>query len=381
MRPSPDRPLRVAISTSVGQRGRSGVATYLFGLIDGLLRTSPDIRLRLVGLANDKPLFQPWLDRCDWEEVSEFWRPATRDIFWHQFLLPRRLKRAGCDLVHIPSYRRVLASGGIPQVLTIHDCASFQLRGKYDAARNFYTKRVVVPLARRVRQLVAVSGTTAQDITRYYGIPAEQISVVWNGIDHARFRPDAVAEAPSLDHPYFLYVARLEHPAKNHVRLIEAFEQVVARRPELPHSLVLAGADWHGADAIHARIAASPVRSRILTPGFVKTEALAGWYAGAEAMIYPSLFEGFGLPPLEAMACGCPVACSARGSLGEVVGDAARLVDPENPTDIAASLLEMLLPAERAKWRARGLRRAALFDWREVGKNTAHLYRRAKLAD
>jgi len=376
-----DHPLRVGLSTSVCQRGRSGVATYLFGLIDGLVRSAPDIRLTLFGLANDKPLFARWLDHCDWEEVPERWRPAVRDIFWHQFILPGRLRQAGCDLVHIPSYRRVLARPGRPQVLTIHDCASFRMPGKYDLARSTYTQRVVVPLARRAHEVITVSGTTADDVAQYYGVPRAGLAVIWNGIDHARFNPSAASNAPALDWPYFLYVARLEHPAKNHVRLIEAFEQVVARHPDLPHRLVLAGADWHGADQVHARIAASPARSRIVTPGFVKTEALPGWYAGAEAMIYPSLFEGFGLPPVEAMACGCPVACSSRGSLAEVVGDAARLVDPDNPADIAASLLEMLDPAQRTRWRERGLRRAAQFDWREVGKLTAAAYRRAVLSD
>ena len=376
---NPDQLLRVGLSTSVGQRGRSGVATYLFGLVDGLVRSAPDIRPVLFGLAGDRPLFAPWLDRCDWEEVSEFWRPAVRDIFWHQTVLPGRLARARCALVHIPSYRRVLARNATPQVLTIHDCASFRVTGKYDAARLFYTRRVVVPLARRVRELITVSGATAADVVQFYGRRRETIDVVWNGIDHARFRPAAVAEAPALGWPYFLYVARLEHPAKNHVRLIEAFEQVVAQQPALPHRLVLAGADWHGAAAIHARIAASPVRERIVTPGFVKTEALAGWYAGAEAMLYPSLFEGFGLPPIEAMACGCPVACSGRGSLEEVVGDAARLVNPDDPRDIAASMCEMLHPETKERWRARGLRRAALFDWLEVGRQTAAIYRRAAL--
>jgi glycosyltransferase involved in cell wall biosynthesis len=379
--PTRENLLRVGLSTTVCQRGRSGVATYLFGLIDGIVRTEPGIRLTLFGFAGDKPLFARWLDRCDWAEIDECWRPAVRDIFWHQFLFPRRLREAGCDLVHIPSYRRVLARPGVPQVLTIHDCASFRLRGKYDLARTTYTRRMVVPLARRADQLLTVSGTTADDVAQFYGIPRGDITVVWNGIDHARFNPAAAAEAPALDWPYFLYVARLEHPAKNHVRLIEAFEQVLAARPDLPHRLVLAGADWHGADAIHARIAASPAKDRIVTPGFVATEALPGWYAGAEAMVFPSLFEGFGLPPVEAMACGCPVICSARGSLGEVAGGAARRIDPEDTTDMAVALMEMLRPGMRSVWRERGLRHAARFNWTEVGRTTAEAYRRAVLTD
>jgi glycosyltransferase involved in cell wall biosynthesis len=295
-------------------------------------------------------------------------------------MLPRRLRALRTDVVHVPSYRRVLARSTPPQVVTIHDCASFQLKGKYDAARDLYTRRVVVPLARGARALIAVSGTTATDITQFYGVDQSRIEVIWNGIDHRRFSPAAAAGVPPIDHPYFLYVARFEHPAKNHVRLIAAFEQLLSRYPAIPHRLVLAGADWHGAEAIHARIAASPVRERIITPGFVKTEALAGWYARAEALVFPSLFEGFGLPPIEAMACGCPVVCSARGSLGEIVGDAARRVDPASPADIASGMADMLQTPTRQTWRERGLAHAARFDWLNVGQRTAAVYRRAALA-
>jgi glycosyltransferase involved in cell wall biosynthesis len=372
-----DPGLHVVLSTSVGQRGRSGVASYLAGLVDGLLgRDEPGFRLTLVGLEGDRPLFAPWLDRCGWEPVAERWRPAVRDIFWHQFLLPARLRRLGADVVHIPSYRRVLARPPCPQVLTIHDCASFQLRGKYDALRNLYTRRVVVPLARRADEVVTVSAATAADVTRFYGRPRDRIDVVWNGIDHRRFRPEATGPRP-VPEPYFLYLARLEHPAKNHVRLVAAFETLLAERPALPHRLVLAGADWHGAAEIHRRVAASPVRDRILTPGFVRLADLPGWYAAATAMVYPSLFEGFGLPPVEAMACGCPVVCSDRGSLGEVVGDAARRVDPEDPADIARGLAEMVEDAARGSWRERGLRRAALFSWVRCARETLAVYRRA----
>ncbi len=136
-------------------------------------------------------------------------------------------------------------------------------------------------------------------------------------------------------HPYFIYLARLEHPGKNHVRLIQAFEQFCARNPGLTHELLLGGADWHGAEVIHQRVAASALKGRIREIGFVPKTDLPHWYAGATAMVYPSLFEGFGLPPIEAMACGCPVISSAAGSLGEVVGDAARIIDPLEPETIA----------------------------------------------
>ncbi len=156
--------------------------------------------------------------------------------------------------------------------------------------------------------------------------------------------------------PYFIYLARLEHPGKNHVRLIEAFESFCAQHPSSPHELLLGGADWHGAEVIHERIAASPCRGRIRALGFVGNDDLPLWYAGAAAMVYPSLFEGFGLPPIEAMASGCPVISSVCGSLGEVVGDAARVVDPLSPADMAEALAELA----HDRRRRRGLAGAGL---------------------
>ena len=373
--------LHVALSTSVNQRGKSGVAAYLFGLVDGLVNTCPDVKLSLFGLAADRPLFAPWLDRAAWIDVSESCRPAVRDILWHQFIFPRRLRAIGADVVHIPSYRRILARPPCPQVVTVHDCAAFHVRGKYDAARMAYGRHVVPRLARQARRLVTVSQATARDVEKFFHRPASQIDVVWNGIDHRRFQPatpDALAAfraRHNLARPYLVYLARIEHPAKNHVRLIEAYERLVARRPGLPHDLVLAGADWHGAEVVHARIAASPLRERIRATGFVSAADLPLWYAGAELLAYPSLFEGFGLPPVEAMACACPVVCSDRGSLGEVVGDAARIVDPESP-DAIADGLAAVLDAPGA-WRERGLARARLFDWNRCAQATAALYQAA----
>ena len=163
-------------------------------------------------------------------------------------------------------------------------------------------------------------------------------------------------------------------PTSNHVRLIEAFEQFTNTHPDAEHDLVFGGADWHGADQIHARIAASPVSARIRNLGFVDDAALPLWYAGATAMVYPSLFEGFGLPPVEAMACACPVIASPRGSLAEVVGDAARLIDPLDINDIATALGELIVPAQRDAWSQRGLQRAALFDWRESARRLTQVY-------
>ena len=376
--------LRVALSVSVVQRGKSGVASYVFGLLDGLRAIGAPIELTLLGLAEDRPLFEPWLDRCEWEPVDEKWRPAARNIAWHQTLLRPVLRRLRADVLHIPSYRRIVWRPPVPQVVTIHDCAAFAVRGKYDFARMFYGRQVVTRLARQADGLMTVSHATALDVERHFAIAPHCISIVWNGIDHASFHPRPAEETRAFAErklgaaaaPYFLYLARLEHPGKNHVRLIEAFERFAAENPARAEQLIFGGADWHGAEVIHARIAASPLRARIRNLGFVGKSDLPLWYSGATAMIYPSLFEGFGLPPVEAMACGTPVISSTRGSLGEVVGDAARLIDPEDPADMAAAMAG-ITPATRAEWSGRGIARAGKFRWETAARAVVRSYERA----
>lgn len=376
--------INVALSTSVVQRGKSGVATYIFGLLEGLRRTDAEVAITLLGLADDQPLFSRWLDRCRWVSVPEIYRSAVRNIWWHQTKLPQILRRDKIDVLHVPSYRRIVAQPRCPQVVTIHDLAAFALRGKYDLARTLYGKYVVRLLARRADVITTVSRTTADDVERYFGVPTADTHVIWNGIDHDQLQPqspEAVRAAMARlgqTEPYFIYLARLEHPAKNHVRLIEAFEQFCERQPDARHELLLGGADWHGAEIIHARIAASPRRERIRALGFVSATDLPFWYAGATAMVYPSLFEGFGLPPIEAMACGCPVISSGSGSLAEVVGDAARIVDPLSVESIAAALEAVAFqPGVADELRRAGLAHAAKFSWEKAARAVTGLYHQA----
>jgi glycosyltransferase involved in cell wall biosynthesis len=375
---------RVALSTSVVQRGKSGVASYVFGLLDGLRGIRAPIDLTLIGLADDKPLFEKWLDFCAWETVPERWRSATRNVFWHQTLLRGVLKKLRADVLHVPSYRRIVWRPPCAQVVTVHDCAAFAVQGKYDAARMFYGRHIVTRLARQADALIAVSQATAGDMQRYFGVPADEVKVVWNGVDHATFRPQAEARVRdelaarfAQARLYYFYLARLEHPGKNHVALIEAFELFAARFPDRGEDLVFAGADWHGAAAIHARIASSPIRNRIRSLGFLGKSDLPLWYSGATAMVYPSLFEGFGLPPVEAMACGCPVICSPRGSLREIAGDAARFIEPEDISGIASALGEMTVET-RAAWIPRGISRASQFAWMKTAEAVLGIYLAAK---
>lgn len=376
--------MKIALSTSVMQRGRSGVGQYVLSLVRAFLPLASEHEFTLFVLEDDLPLFAFARDVMRIEPVSECHRSPVRNILWHQTTLPDLLRYRGVDVLHIPSYRRMLWSRPCALVSTIHDLAPFHVPGKYDAARMFYGRVVARQLAQRQDEIIAVSQVTAGDLEADFQMPRERVTVIPNGIDHERFRPGsaeaaraAVCAPRGLTAPFFLYVARLEHPAKNHARLIEAFSRYKAATGS-PWQLVLAGGDWHGAETIHELIAASPFAREIHALGFVASQDLPAWYQAAGAFVFPSLYEGFGLPPVEAMACGCPVLSSTRGALAETTGNAAGRLEPEDVPQIERQLARI---AGEPEWRARlqsaGLARAAHFTWEAAAAATFGVYARA----
>lgn len=375
--------MRIGLSTSVIQGGKTGIAEYVFELVRGFASATTEHEFVLFVLENDLPLFAGVEKAMKLVPVAERFRPPVKDILWHQRVLPGLVREHRLDVLHVPSYRRMLWPRPCALVATVHDLAAFRVKKKYDWKRMFYGRVVASLLARRQDGIIAISHATARDITQFWKLPRGRITVIHHGVDRQRFAPGphGIAKAVGrqrfgLDQPFFLYVARLEHPAKNHLRLISAFERFKAET-RLPWQLVFAGSDWHGAEAIHAAIQRSPCASDIRRLGFVAEEDLPMLYRAADAFVYPSLYEGFGLPPLEAMACGCPVLCSARGALREVVGDAAVIVDPEDVTGLALALSQIAANEEaRDGLRTAGLERAAQFDWQQTVARTLEVYER-----
>jgi glycosyltransferase involved in cell wall biosynthesis len=376
--------MKIGFSTSVVQRGQSGVGQYVFALLRAFARLDEQHDFTLFVLKGDLPLFAEFADTMRIVPVAECFRRPVVNILWHQMHLPSLARAHRLDVLHIPSYRRLVWSHPCALVATIHDLAPFHIANKYDPLRTFYARVVARRLAQRQNAIIAISRNTARDIFRFFDVPRNHVRVIYNGLDHARFTPEGGPDAAArvrklwkLDQPYFLYVSRLEHPAKNHVRLIAAFDHF-KKATNSNWQLVLAGKDWHGAEAIHEAIAHSPFRHDIRNLGFVTDSDLPLLYRAAGACVYPSLFEGFGMPPVEAMACGCPVLSSDRGALGEVIGDAALIVDPDDVPDLSRKLRAMASdPDLRARLRERGLRQARRFDWAETAAATLELYKLA----
>lgn len=375
--------MKIGLTATMIQGGRSGVAQYVFSIVKELIRAGR-MDLHVFVLEDEIPLFNFAKDGCRIIPVSRSAAPPVKNILWHQLTLPQLAKELKLDVLHVPSYRRLVSKAPCPTVGTIHDLAPFHVKGKYDLARMFYGRVIVKTLARVQTEIISVSHCTARDIESFFGIPQSRLHVIHNGIDHDRFFPgdlDAARNWTATKHqitaPYFLYVSRLEHPGKNHVRLIEAFDSF-KKSTGSDWQLVLGGGDWHGCEAIKSAAASSESANDIRFLGFVPDADLPNLYRAARAMVYPSLFEGFGLPPVEAMACGTPVISSTRGALAEVVADAALTIEPENVEDITRALVSLYSDSSLStNLASKGLTNAARFHWSHTAASVTDIYHKA----
>jgi glycosyltransferase involved in cell wall biosynthesis len=372
--------MRIGLSTSVIDRGYTGIAQYVLALVRTFAADPGPHQFVLFVLQDELALFEFARERVTLVPVAESYRAPVKNIFWHQRILPRLARDYHLDVLHVPSYRRMLWSCPCALVATIHDLAPFHVPAKYDWKRMFYGRVVARWLARRQDQIIAISQTTAHDIAKHFG-QKDNVTVIPNGVDLERFSPApagvaraVVAQRFGLHQPYFLYVARLEHPGKNHLGLIRAFHDFKSERRG-DWRLVLAGSNWRGADKIHAAIRHSPFAREIDCLGFVPDEDLPFLYRGAEVVVCPSLYEGFGLPVLEAMASARPVICSNRGALAEVAGSAAILFNPEDVTALKNHLLRIAADEGlRRELSGAGLAQAQQFNWETTARRTIDTY-------
>jgi glycosyltransferase involved in cell wall biosynthesis len=283
-------------------------------------------------------------------------------LVWTQTALRVELRRARPDLLLNLMAEGVLGAG-IPQVTVIHDVLPLRYPTEYPRQR-YYFRYYVPAVLRQSQAVVASSESTRQDLVRFYGLPLDRVVVVPCGYDPARFWPARPEDRATVE-PYALYVGNIM-PHKNLLRLLEAF----ARLPRERSRLVIRG--WGRSQhvrAVRERVAALGLDSRLDWRPYATVEELPALYRRARMLVLPSLAEGFGLPALEALACGTPVVTSNTSSLPEVVGDAALLVDPHDVDALAAAMRRLFEDDDLAEeLRARGLGRAAPFSWARTGR-------------
>jgi glycosyltransferase involved in cell wall biosynthesis len=303
-------------------------------------------------------------------------RAAVR-VVWEQCVQPRVLRRIGADLVHGPVFISPLLAP-CPAVVTIHDLSFIRFPEMFHPINRLYLTMLTRLSAKRARRLIAVSAHTAAESTELLGVPPERIDVVHHGIDPA-FRPlpadgvESFRRRKELPEHFVLAVGTLE-PRKNHTRLVEAF----ARIRDSQVKLVLVGGKGWLYDQLFARVEALGLSGRVIFAGYVTNDELPLWYNAATVLAYPSVYEGFGLPVLEAQACGTPVLTSNVSSLPEAAGDAALMIDPYDVEAIVAGLSRLLTDEPlQHELRERGLARARGFSWPRTAQETARVYQRA----
>ena len=359
-----------------------GIGTYIRNVVRTLARLDRESQYFLIGLPAK-------VDEC---------RPLPPNF--HAVPLPDRestlkgsfefravVRRLHCDVVHIPHLFWIPRGLSCPYVVTVHDLLDhmYGARDRSSLRRSLHlqlTRRAL----RKAARVLAVSQFTKSEIARTFAVPDDRIEVVYNAIDerflhgHAsQADRDLIAERYQVNYPFLLYAGAIR-PHKNVVRTIEAFSALkteLEKEQQLPDlKLIIIGDDLSGHPGLRRTVVRSGVQNDVRFLGFVPIEVLRIFYDVAKIFVFPSLYEGFGLPPLEAMAHGTPVVTSNTSSLPEVAGNAALLVNPENVFEIQRALQRALLdPVLRTRMKQRGYEQAQRFSWTSSVSRILEIYR------
>jgi glycosyltransferase involved in cell wall biosynthesis len=302
-------------------------------------------------------------------------------IAWEQVAWPWLAARNQIDLLHSMAFVTPWLSRR-PAVVTVFDLSFMHFPEAFPAAQRWYLTSQTARSVRRARRVIAISESGRQDVHRFFDVPLTRIDVVYPGVD-AVYRPlppeeiAAFRQRQDLADRFVLHVGTLQ-PRKNILALIDAFAQ--AASPDV--MLVLVGGKGWLFEEIFSRVQALGLQDRVRFTGYVPDEDLPLWYNAASVLAFPSLYEGFGMPVVEAMACGTPVVTADSSSLPEAVGEAGLLFDPQNVAELADRLTAVLHnPDLAATMRAKGLIQAQQFNWEKAGRETAAVYRKAMTGD
>jgi glycosyltransferase involved in cell wall biosynthesis len=370
----------MVIGFDIRRSGSFGVGSYIKSLVRAFARRPARHEYVLVGSAANQEAFPDLPENFrflrfekSFSGLSSHWRL--------QFLL----RPLGLDVFHIP-HRSVPYFIPCPYVATVHDLDQILFREAYGSKlKSEIFFHVLRQGLRRADRIIAVSQATKSDLISVLAIPEERIHVIHNAIDDEFTKRDSEQERQrtleryQVDYPFLLYVGNIQ-PQKNLPRLVEAFAVVQAELEQHLHyrnlRLIIIGNELGAHPDLRRSVIRSRVQHRVRFLGFVPIDTLRIFYSSAAAFVFPSLYEGFGLPPLEAMAQGTPVVTSNVSSLPEVVGDAALMVNPENVFDIARGIRQALLDdALRQQLSARGREQAMRYSWDRAADRVLEIYR------
>jgi glycosyltransferase involved in cell wall biosynthesis len=361
--------LFVALDTTHALINRTGLGRYAAEL-QPALGARPDVNVLPIRAVR----------RVAASRAGRIAQGLRRETLYYPEGFARAARRVGAQLVHLPTPAPVRAAG-MPLVVTVLDLLPLRHPELFTRQTRAHT-RLYVPFVRRATRLIVPSHYTRAEAIELLRVPPDRVVVIPIG-RAPRFSPravdrDALEAELGVGERYVLTVGTLE-PRKNLVTVLRAFRRVADAVPDV--DLVITGGRGWRNDAFESELGGAGAARRVRLTGFVSDERLVDLYAGAACFVFPSLAEGFGLPPLEAMACGAPVIVSDRTALPEVVGDAALLVDPRDPAALAAQIVRVLDDSQLATGlREAGLERAHGFTWAATAAATENVYREALAA-
>jgi len=370
------RKKRIGINASKYFDVNTGVGRYTYNLSKSILKTDdrydycfyvPD------GMGN---AIRADTTGTHLEKARETIQNNTLRILWEQIVLPMSSRKDRRDLIHYTDHALSLIYGARTTIITVHDIAYIRFPNLLNKSRRIYKKNILKISIRKADIIVADSHSTKRDIIEYFGVEDEKIKVVHLGVE-SRFRPIGNVEEyrlrNNLPSKMILNVGTLE-PRKNVVTLIKAFKRLREKGFE-DYKLVIAGDKGWLYEQIFKDVDHSGLKQEILFRGVVSDEDLPMLYNCADIFVYPSLYEGFGLPPLEAMACGIPVITSNTSSLPEVIGDAGIMVDPTDDKSLSDAMYSVLTDKELWQHMSNnGLQRSKMFTWEKAAKEILEIY-------
>ena len=370
--------MKILYSAMPLDKGKSGISNYIFNTLEEMLKHH---KVTVIALKEDMPLLLTRFPSAEYIQVSNLFAKPLVNMLWHLFVMPFTLDFSKYDFLFVPAAsRRVICRSPIFSVGTVHDFSQFHIKAKYDLLRMFYIRHVVPRFLHRFSAIVAVSKSTSNDTVSFCGIPEDRISILYNGYDNRIYRADIPREQEmirakfGIKSKYILYISRIEHPGKNHLNLIKAYE-LLDPRLSGEYELVFAGSMWSGAEKVREYAEKSKLKDRIIFTGFIEYKDMPQLYRCASLYAFPSFFEGFGIPLVEAMACAVPCICSDCSSLAEIAEGAALTFDPAAPGDIAKAITRVLDDETLASHMSgKGLDKLQLFNWERHVKGIIETY-------
>ena len=374
--------MRIAIDATILRSQNTGTGFYVINLLNGLMKYDKENEYIVFG---NKEIIKKFvfLNNKNFRIENVIFKNRIVRVLWQLFILPFKLKKLNVNILHSTNYITPLFKFNLKFIVTIHDLTFIIFPEKFTIVKRLFFRFMVPIFIRRADKVITVSENTKNDIIKFLKVPKEKISVTFETYnecyDSEIKKEDSkkILDKYGINKNYFLFVGMIE-PRKNILSILKAFIEL---DDELDEDLVIVGKKgWYyrEIEEFMENIKNKRLKNRIIFTGFVSEKELVSIYKNAEIFIYPSFYEGFGIPPLEAMVCGVPVITSNTSSIPEVVGDAAIKIDPYNYIELKEAIKVLKHnPQKKEEMSEKGKEQSKKFSSKKFAENTINIYKKA----